>query len=401
VNGSIKLAAPLIAALAIAACSGGSSSLPGTSGTTTSQSSGAHFVPDWQAKHLAHRACSDAPRPGYAECDVLINEHQMSPNISGWQPIDFQTRYNLPSGTNGSGQIVAIVDAYDQANAATDLAAYRSQFGLGTANFTKYNQTGQQKNYPTSCVGQSGGGWCVEIDLDIEMVSAVCPKCTIFLVEANSNSSNDLDAAEATAVSLGAHVISNSWGCPGSNQCDDVSKFDTAGVIYLASAGDGGYGTQAPAAFGSVVSAGGTVLLKQGSVYSEDAWNGTGSGCATGIAKPSWQHDTGCTYRTMNDVSAVAENAAEYIKQYGGWVTVSGTSISSPLLGGVFGLAGNASSLHFAKKFWTLKARVRKHALHDITVGKNGTCSPSYLCAAGPGYDGPTGWGTPNGIKAF
>lgn len=400
-NGSIKLAAPLIAALAIAACNGGSSTLPGTSGTTTTgQSSGTHFVPEWQAKNLAHRACADAPRPGYAQCDVLIRNNQVHGAIAGWQPIDFQTRYHLPI-TQGSGQIVAIVDAYDQANAATDLATYRTQFGLGTANFTKYNQAGQTKNYPTSCVGQSGGGWCVEIDLDIEMVSAACPLCTIYLVEANSNSTTDLETAETEAVTLGAHIVSNSWGCPGSNACDHASKFSTPGVIYLASAGDGGYGTQAPAALGTVVSVGGTTLSKQGSTYSETTWVDTGSGCATGVTKPSWQHDSGCTYRTMNDVSAVAFDVAEYIKQYGGWVTVGGTSVSSPMLGGVFGLAGNASQLKDAKKFWTLKARVRKHALHDITTGHDGTCSPSYLCTAGPGYDGPTGWGTPNGVKAF
>jgi subtilase family serine protease len=373
--------------------------MPGAPGQSPLSQS--RFVPEWQAKHLARRACTDTPRPGYAECDVLIMNGKGQRAIFGWQPIDFQTRYNLPSSTNGAGQIVAIVDAYDQVNAATDLAAYRTQFGLGTANFTKYNQVGQKKNYPISCVGQSGGGWCVEIDLDIEMVSAVCPKCTIYLVEANSNSSNDLDAAEAEAVALGAHIVSNSWGCPGSNSCDDVTKFETPGVVYLASAGDSRYGTQAPAAFGSVVSVGGTVLQKQGSVYNETTWPDTGSGCATGITKPSWQHDSGCTYRTMNDASAVAENVAEYIAQYGGWVTVGGTSVSSPMLGGVFGLAGNASTQTAAKKFWTQRERKYDHDLHDITTGNNGSCTPKYLCTAGAGYDGPTGWGTPNGIKAF
>lgn len=399
-NRYIKLAAPLFATLAIAACNaGGVSNMPGTPGQAISSQS--RFVPDWQAKGLAHRACTDT-RPGYAECDVLIENGKGSPAIiAGWQPIDFQTRYALPSGTNGAGQIVAIVDAYDQANAATDLSTYRTQFGLGTANFTKYNQTGQTKNYPPTCAGKSGGGWCVEIDLDIEMVSAVCPKCTIYLIEANSNNTSDLETAETEAVTLGAHIISNSWGCPGSNNCDDPSKFSKSGVVFLASAGDGGYGTQAPAALGTVVSVGGTVLSKSGSVYSETTWNGTGSGCATGITKPSWQHDAGCTSRTMNDVSAVAFDAAEYIKQYGGWVTVGGTSVASPMIGGVFGLAGNASTRIDAKQFWSQTKKKYHHDLHDITTGSNGSCTPKYLCTAGAGYDGPTGWGTPKGIKAF
>jgi subtilase family serine protease len=397
VNRCIKLAAPLIAALAIAACNaGGSSTMPGASGQSFSSQS--RSVPEWQAKNLARRACTDT-RPGYAECDALIQngKGQASPAVFGWAPIDFQTRYHLPSGTNGAGQIVAIVDAYDNPNVTSDLATYRTQFGLGTANFTKYNQNGQIGNYPSG-----NTGWGVEEDLDVQMVSAVCPKCTIYLIEANSNSTSDLETAETEAVTLGAHIVSNSWGCPGSNNCDTPSKFNTHGVVYLASAGDSGYGTQAPAALNTVVSVGGTTLSKSGSIYSETTWNGTGSGCATGITKPSWQHDSGCTYRTMNDVSAVAFGVAEY-DSYGGygWFTVGGTSVSSPMLGGVFGLAGNASTRTDAKQFWSQLERKYDNDLHDITTGSNGSCSPSYLCKAGPEYDGPTGWGTPNGIKAF
>jgi subtilase family serine protease len=397
VNRCIKLAAPLIAALAIAACNaGGSSTMPGASGQSFSSQS--RSVPEWQAKNLARRACTDT-RPGYAECDALIQngKGQASPAVAGWAPIDFQTRYHLPSGTNGAGQIVAIVDAYDNPNVATDLATYRTQFGLGTANFTKYNQNGQQGNYPSGSTG-----WGVEEDLDVQMVSAVCPKCTIYLIEANSSFTSDLETAEAEAVTLGAHIVSNSWGCPGSNNCDTPSKFNTPGVVYLASAGDSGYGTQAPAALGTVVSVGGTVLSKNGTVYSEMTWNGTGSGCATGITKPSWQHDSGCTYRTMNDVSAVAFGVAEY-DSYGGygWFTVGGTSVSSPMIGGVFGLAGNASTRTDAKQFWTQLDRKSDRNLHDIKTGNNGSCSPSYLCTAGAEYDGPTAFGTPNGINAF
>ncbi len=395
-NGTIKLVAPLVAALAIAACSGGSS-MPTTAGLPgTSQSGAGHFVPEWKAKNLAHQVCpNEGPR--FGECMVLFARSNVSPDVAGWAPIDFQTRYALPSGTKGAGQIVAIVDAYDNPNIASDLSTYRTNFSLGTATFTKYNQVGQQSNYP---VGNHG--WGLEEDLDVQMVSAVCPKCTIYLIEANSNQTSDLDTAEKEAVTLGAHIISNSWGCFGSNSCVDSSAFDTPGVIYLASAGDSGYGTQAPAALGSVVSVGGTVLSKTGSTYSETTWNGTGSGCATGVTKPSWQHDSGCTFRTMNDISAVAFNAAEYDSYgYGGWITVGGTSVASPMMGGVFGLAQNASTQTDAKKFWTQSKRRYKHDLHDITTGANGSCSPSYLCKAGPGYDGPTGWGTPHGVGAF
>ncbi len=234
------------------------------------------------------------------------------------------------------------------------------------------------------------------------MVSASCPLCTIYLVEANSNNTNDLETAEAQAVTLGAHIVSNSWGCPGSVNCVDSSYFDKSGVVFLASAGDGGYGAQAPAALASVVSVGGTQMALSGSTYTETVWRGTGSGCATGITKPSWQHDSGCSSRTMNDVSAVAFMVSEYDSYgYSGWFTVGGTSVSSPLIGGVFGLAANAKTLDAGKKFWSLKKKVRKKALWDITSGSNGTCGGSYLCTGGTGYDGPTGWGTPKGIKAF
>jgi len=391
----MKLVAPLVAALAVAACSGGSTSMPATSGQSISQS---HSVPDWQAKGLAKRACNDA-RPNVINCDALILNRGNEPNVAGWQPVDFQTRYNLPSSTKGSGQVVAIVDAYDNPNIASDLATYRTEFGLGTANFTKYNQLGQTKNYPSA-----NKGWGLEEDLDVEMVSAVCPLCTIIIVEANSAYSSDLDTAEAEAITLGAHIVSNSWGCPGvSNPCGlDPTKFDNPGVVQLASSGDGSYGVQLPAGLETTVAVGGTVLAKSGSNYSETAWHGAGAGCATGITKPSWQHDSGCTSRTEADISAVAWNAAEYDSYgYGGWFTVGGTSVASPLDAGVFGLAGNASSQDDAKAFWSLKKKARKKDLHDITSGSDGSCSPTYLCTAGKGYDGPTGWGTPNGIGAF
>jgi subtilase family serine protease len=327
----------------------------------------------------------------------------MKPDVAGWAPVDFQTRYNLPSSTNGAGQIVAIVDAYDNPNVASDLAAYRSNFGLGTANFTKFNQSGQQSNYPSGSTG-----WGVEIDLDVEMVSAVCPKCTIYLIEANGADTSDLETAEDQAVTLGAHIVSNSWICYNDNQCGDpniVNHFSTPGVMYLAGSGDSAYNNNgAPEALNTVVSVGGTVLSKTGTMYSETVWNGAGSGCATGVTKPAWQHDPGCTSRTDSDVSAVALNVAEYDTYgEGGWFTVGGTSVATPLIGGVYGLAGNAPMSHAGRKLWLLKHRSSR--LNAITTGSNGSCGGSYLCKAGTNqfgvYSGPAGWGTPNGLAAF
>jgi len=398
----VKLLAPLVAALAVAACNaGGSSNVPGTAGQASSASSSRSVMTEWQAKGLAKPACPQVT--GRPTCLALIQSKSgISPAVSGWAPSDFQTRYNLPSSTNGKGQIVAIVDAYDNPNVASDLAAYRSLFGLGTANFTKYNQQGQKKNYP-----RGSTGWGIEIDLDVQMVSAACPLCTIYLIEANSSDNSDLQTAEAQAVTLGAHIVSNSWICYGSYNCVDQSIFDQPGVLYTAGSGDAGYGAiGAPSALPSVVAVGGTVLSKNGSTYSESVWNGAGAGCATGVTKPSWQHDPDCTSRTVSDVSAIAWQVAEYDTYgYSGWFTVGGTSVATPMVAAIFALAGNASSQDAAKKIWSLKKRQRGKDLHAITTGSDGSCSREYLCQAGTkqfhSYSGPAGWGTPNGIKTF
>jgi len=364
-------------------------------------------MPMWQAKGLAHAACPQIT--GKPTCLVLIeSKGGINLTVAGWTPSDIQNRYNLPSSSKGSGQIVAIVDAYDNPNVASDLAAYRSEFDLGTAHFKKYNQEGKKRNYPSG-----NSMWGPEIDLDVEMVSATCPKCTIYLIEANGADEIDLDTAEAEAVKLGAHIISNSWICPGSNSCVDSSDFDTKGVVYLAASGDSGYNENGnPESLPTVVSVGGTVLSGGPSGWSETVWEFAGGGCSSnggssGEPKPSWQHDPDCTYRTDADVSAVAWNVAEYDTYggEGGWVTVGGTSVATPINAGVFGLAGNASSQDAAKKFWTLKEKSVRNELHYISSGADGSCGDAYLCTAGTkqfgDYSGPAGWGTPNGIKAY
>jgi len=318
---------------------------------------------------------------------------------AGWSPHDLQAAYSLPSSSKGEGQVVAIVDAYDNPNVASDLATYRAYFGLPQANFTKYNQDGQQGNYPPG-----NEGWGLEIDLDVEMVSAACPNCTIYLVEAKDG--HGLLAAEKEAVRLGARIVSNSWACESAGCTLPQSDFDSPGVVYVAAAGDDHYASYPPAKLPNVISVGGTILAKYGSKYKEIVWPLTGGGCAHGVEKPSWQHDPDCTSRTQNDVAAVAWGVAEYDTYvYTGWITVNGTSIATPLIAATYALAGNARSQHAGKELWTLTTEQRKRFLHAITVGADGSCGGSYLCEAGTGqygtYSGPAGWATPNGIGAF
>ncbi len=308
---------------------------------------------------------------------------QGSSPSGGWGAKQLEAAYNLPL-SRGAGQIVAIVDAYDNPKVAADLDTYRSRFGLPKAKFFKYNQKGEQGNYP-----RGNADWGLEIDLDTQMVSASCPKCTIYLVEADSARGSDIEAAVTRAVTLGAHIISNSYsGSGGIKQ----KYYDTKGVTYLASAGDNGYGKSLPADFSSVAAIGGTELTRGGGKrgWTERIWPDTGGGCST-ESKPPWQHDTGCAGRLANDVSAVALNVAEYDSyKYGGWFPIDGTSISSPLSAGIFGLAGNAAQQDGGRTFW----QPAHHAdLYEVSHKKCTYCRGRYS----PGG----GWGSPDGIGAF
>ncbi|MGB8907797.1 MAG: S8 family serine peptidase [Candidatus Cybelea sp.] len=395
----LRLFASFAGALAIAGCNaGGSVGVLGPIGQSTSET---HPIPQWQAQNLARRACPEAG-PGEMQCQLLILNENSQGKVYGLGARDIEAAYNLPSSSKGSGQIVAVVDSDDNPNVASDLAVYRRHYGLPRAKFYKYNQDGQQSHYPKGNVG-----WGSEIDLDVEMVSASCPNCTIYLVETSPGGRRDNIKAEREAVKLGAHIISNSYGCSTSG-CPSTA-FDTPGITYVAAAGDDGYGTAAPMAYATVVSVGGTILSKSGSIYNEVVWPDTGGGCATEIAKPSWQHDPGCSGRTANDVAAVAWNVAEYdTYREPGWYTVSGTSISTPVVAGAFALAGNADKQDGGKIFWTLSKKKLQEDVHIIGSGNNdcpARLRGSYLCTAGSDefgtYSGPTGWGTPNGIGAF
>jgi subtilase family serine protease len=321
------------------------------------------------------------------------------------------------SGKRGKGQTVAVIDAFDDPDAGPDLATYRSAFSLpvcsaGNGCYKKVNQNGDEGNYPAGNMG-----WGQEISGDLDMVSAICPRCHILLVEASSDTFSDLFTAEQEAVKLGAHVVSLSWGSGEfSGEGSDDSMLDTPGVEVTASSGDGAYqgGVQYPSASPDVTSVGGTELTpatsKRG--WIEKTWvtagasppaQGSASGCSAYESKPKWQHDHGCAERTTADVSAVAANVLGYDSYEsggGGWFFFFGTSLSSPITAAIYGLAGNIGSESLPGA--ALPYSHRTH-FYDITRGlATGTCSPHrYLCKAIRGYDGPTGLGTPFGAGGF
>ncbi|MGC1380862.1 MAG: S8 family serine peptidase [Candidatus Baltobacteraceae bacterium] len=350
------------------------------------------------------RACPESRDPRVAACMALVRTDRGGGHtVYGYGPSDLQGAYELPSAKRGAGQTIAIVDAYDNPNAEGDLAVYRSYFGLpacSTSNacFAKVNERGQQGNYP-----KADAGWAVEESLDLDMASAICPNCHIVLVEGDSSTLTDLGKSVNEAVRLGANVVSNSYGNYNGRAPAGSRYYDHPGTIITASAGDAGYRVSEPAGYPSVVSVGGTTLVSSSHVsrgWNETAWGGTGSGCEDRLAKPSWQTDKGCKGRTMNDVAAVADpsTGVAVYDSYpsGGWFEIGGTSVASPIVASVYALAGNTSSLDAAESLYV------KHAkLWDVTSGSDGTCKHTYLCTAGPGYDGPTGNGTPHGIGAF
>lgn len=328
---------------------------------------------------------------------------------TGWTPNDLRSAYKLPS-SGGSGKIIAIVDPYDNPNAESDLAVYRSQFGLPpctTANgcFQKVNQNGAASPLPRAADPTTFRA--LEISIDLDMASAGCPDCNILLIESNTDSNADLYTAVLTAVRMRAAVVSNSWGHPevSADAATDAMVFNHPGVSIFFSSGDDGFTEppQYPASSQYVIAVGGTTLRKAGSSrgWSEKAWGGlltslgTGSGCSRNIPKPSWETDLLCLKRMVADVAAVAENVAvydSYSAGSGGWaVGTYGTSIAAPLVAAIYALTGNEAagpSLPYSKR----------GAFFDVTSGSTGICLLwPYYCAASIGYDGPTGIGSPNG----
>jgi hypothetical protein len=394
---------PVLAAIAAAAAlfTVGLTSTPAQAATSISKVS---IRQDCATPTKAHMMqCFALMRTDIGALHGSVASNALAPNVTpaGLSPVNLDSAYKLPT-TGGAGETVAIVDAQNDPTAASDLATYRSQFGLpacGTGCLQIVNQNGA-----TSPLPANDSGWAGEESLDLDMVSAICPSCHIILIEANSASDADLYAAEDRAVAMGAKFVSNSWGGGEySGQTTDDAHFNHPGVAITVSAGDDATGAEYPATSQYVTAVGGTHLITAANSrgWTETAWNDSGSGCSAFDAKPSWQTvSTSCARRAEADVSAVADPATgvAVYQTFGasGWVVYGGTSVSAPLIAGVYALAGNPTAGTYPASY------AYSHAanLFDVTAGSNGTCGAP-ICTAGPGWDGPTGLGTPNGTAAF
>jgi subtilase family serine protease len=364
------------------------------------------------------RAVCPAPSDGAARCHALVvtdaqGNPAAAPLPAGYGPAQFHGAYALPN-TVSTAQTIAIVDAYDDPTAKSDLDTFNSTFGLpafpscpggvATACFKKVNQAGNASPLP-----KKNAGWALEISLDVQVAHEICQNCRILLVEANTNSFANLATAVNTAAQLGANVISNSYG---GSDSSSTSAYNHPGIAITASSGDAGYGVESPASYNSVVAVGGTTLRlgSNNSYGSETVWSGAGSGCSSRNTARAFQRSTsgwaqtGCGIRRgVADVAADADpatGAAVYdsIRYQGrvGWFQVGGTSLSAPLIASVYALAGNSSSVKYPASL----PYAHTSSLHDVTSGSNGSCSTT-MCKGATGYDGPTGVGTPRGTGGF
>jgi hypothetical protein len=375
-------------------------------------------APTLPPTRTAH-ACGDAA-PGQVRCFAAVkpgSARRSAPGRTvpgagvaelpaGYGPADLASAYGLEGARDlGVGRTVAVVVAYDNPNAEADLAVYRQTYGLPactTANgcFRKVNQRGAASPLPPG-----DAGWGVEIALDLQAASAACPRCRLLLVEGDDAFVDSIAEAVDTAVRLGATVVSNSYGTDEFGGMRALrSSYTHPGVPLTAASGNWGFtAAQFPAVFAGVIAVGGTTLTRQASGgWAESAWWSAGSGCSAWVAKPRWQTDPHCQMRTTADVSAVAdpETGLAVYDTYGlgadnGWIVVGGTSAATPIVAGVIALGPDPSRYGTARRFYD-----RSGTLRDVVGGSNGYCGGDYLCTGLPGYDGPTGLGTPNGVTS-
>lgn len=350
-----------------------------------------------------NRVCSTVPF-GQARCTAMIAQLassaqalaiQPDANPTGgsapYGPANLHNAYHLPTTASGT-PTVAIVDAFNDPNAASDLATYRSHFGLPPCTTASgclriVNQTGGTR------LPRSDTGWAVEESLDLDMVSAICENCHILLVEASSPTNANLGTAVDTAVSLGAVAVSNSYGeGEFSSEASACSSFyQHSNVAVTASSGDGGLGVSYPAVCPTVIGVGGTTLNSNGT---ETDWNtssteGAGGGCSALIPIPSWQSSslTHCSRKAVSDVSAVADpnTGVSVFDSFNepGFIEVGGTSASSPIIAATFALAGNVSSTtNPASLLW-------------------GNFNSGLFEVGGVRYSFQGGLGSPNGLSDF
>lgn len=332
-------------------------------------------------------------------------------SITGYTPAQIRAAYGFNSlsfggsAADGSGQTIAIIDAYNDPNIAADLAAFDKALGIAAPpSFKIVNQNGGS-TLPGTDPSQ---GWEGEIALDVEWAHAIAPGANILLVEANDASDTNLFAAVNYArQQAGVSVISMSWGSDDNlaNRSLDqslssqylVTPAGHQGITFVASSGDDGH-PNFPAESPNVLAVGGTdlYLTSSGTITSETAWTPTTSGGQT------WSGGGGVSQEFAGrKVPDVAYNAGVGMAVYDtfgpnhGWVSIGGTSAGAPQWAALVAIADQGrtlaglGTLNGASQ--TLAAIYAAPAtdFHDITSGS------TQFQSASTGYDLATGRGSP------
>ena len=330
-------------------------------------------------------------REGWARPCIVVRPSPDASRVAGLPPGKIRTAYGFDLVSNqGEGTTIAVIEAFDNPDAKSDLAIFSSQFGLPMPDFEVIYAGGTKPR-----VNQD---WASESSMDIEWAHAIAPGARILLVEAPTSTNPGLmDAVDLAARS--ATVVSMSFGGPEfSGEISLDSHFAVPRVIFCAASGNRGRGAQYPAASPMVVAVGGTALQvdSQGRYINESAWKGSGGGLSSFEHEPFYQLRVQSSgKRGIPDVAynAAPETGVPVYSHYGfgGWKVVGGTSIGAPQWAGLFAIA---NSVRREKKKSSLnRAQVTMYShmssFHDITSGRNG--SFGNRCKAKAGYDFVTG----------
>jgi len=354
----------------------------------------------------------DSAREGAPTGDIFRHAHVLgsaSPSAKGWTPMDYWQAYNVVHDSSDAqrfrGTKTAVIVAYHNSHLQNDLNTFCKKFSIKAPTLTIINQAGNVTN----------AEWALEGSADVAMVVTANPWTTLYVIEAKSDSRNDLLTAIETAVNLGAEVITMSFGVDEfSEEGAYAHLFLNASVTWVAASGDSST-PSFPATLPDVIAVGGTTLSSV-APFTETTWTNAGAGISLYQVKPSFQKIApvlelnATTFRSLPDVAFNADpffGMQVYSSIYGGWVVVGGTSIAAPFFAGVVSMA-NASRKRLQKPLFTsvanspLSLQKSLYALlptsggptilHDVVQGSSG--DERYL--AGPGYDIATGLGSLN-----
>ena len=358
---------------------------------------------------LATPILAERPPDGYARPPIHVKPNATSAP-RGLSPVQVRHAYGFDKiAAQGAAQTIAIVDAYDDPNIASDLNVFKRQFGLpdNACPFTKVYASGSRP--------RTDPGWALEIALDVEWACAIAPSANIVLVEAATNSFANLLAAVDYAAAH-ANVVSMSWG-GGEFSSETFSTYDghfnIPNVTFTASSGDSGNGVEYPAASPYVVAVGGTTLNVDalGNRLSETAWSGSGGGISVYEGILSYQGavvpvDLDPNKRGVPDVAYDADPNTGFpvydsVKSQGqwGWFQVGGTSAGAPQWAAFIAIVNSARTSPLSGTPAPIYAAYNATNFYDITSGTNGSCVD--VCTARTGYDFVTGLGSPVADQLF